>query len=85
MTVATTSTQVTNNAWTLIGAGPLALQAEEGEIFIEVAASTPSTLSTGLVLRPEDGRVDFDTTSNIYAMSADVSGSGTVVSAPMTA
>lgn len=85
MAVATTSTQVTNAAWTSLGAGPMALQAVEGEIFVAVAASQPSSIDGAFVLRRENGRVDFDTTSNIYVMSAATSGDGTVISAPMTA
>jgi hypothetical protein len=85
MTVATTTTQVANSAWTSLGAGPMALQAVEGELFVAIAASEPSGTDNAFVLRREDGRVDFDTTSNIYVMSAATSGPGTVISAPMTA
>lgn len=81
---ATTTTQVTNAAWTSLGAGPLALQAAEGEIFVQVSATSPAGPG-GFVLRREDGRRDFNTTVVLWVMSAATSGSGTVISAPMTA
>jgi hypothetical protein len=85
----TTSTQVANNAWTLLGGGPMNLQAVEGDCFIQDATSTP-TGSGGFLLRKTDGRTDFNTTNNVYAMSAaPVIGSqvahDTVVWAPVTA
>lgn len=85
MAVTTTTTQIANNAWAELGAGPLALQALEGEVFVQIADDTPGAAVNGFVLRPNMGKVDFDTTSNLWAMSAALSGKATVVSAPVTA
>lgn len=90
---ATTTTQVTNGAWTSLGAGPLTLQAVEGDVYVQDATSAP-TGPGGFLLRKADGRVDFNTTNTLYAMSAapvqSYAGSvqtakDTVISAPVTA
>ena len=90
---ATTTTQVTNGAWTSLGAGPLSLQAVEGDVYIQDATSAPSGPG-GFLLRKSDGRVDFDTANTLYAMSAAPQQSyggtaqtakDTVISAPVTA
>jgi hypothetical protein len=87
MAVSTTQTIVTNSAWTEIGPGPMALQALEGESYIAIADSAPSNAVIGesFVLRPRDGYRDFDTTSNLWAMAATVSGKAVLASAPITA
>jgi hypothetical protein len=90
---ATTTTQVSNQGWTSLGSGPLTLQAAEGDIYVQDATSAPSGAG-GFLLRKTDGRVDFDTTNTLYAMSAAPSqvyggvqqtANDTVISAPVAA
>jgi hypothetical protein len=87
MTVATTSTQVSGSDWTDLGAGPLLLQAIEGEVRFVVADSKPSNspVAIGFNLRPEYGPRDINSTSHVWAISLAVSGKATIVTAAVTA
>jgi hypothetical protein len=80
-------TIVTNTAWTNLGAGPMRVQAIDNDVFIAIGTSTPSSLAGSVVLRPSQGIVDFDVVagSDIFAMSAAISGSAIVATVAVSA
>jgi hypothetical protein len=81
MSTAITTTQV-GASYVSLGAGPLSLQATEGAVYVEIADSSPAATAAGFALRPEYGRLLFQTASTLWARAAVASGNATIISAP---
>ena len=80
MAVTTAAVVLTASSWTLVGAGPLTLSADGGNIVYSVDVSPPAIGAPGYPLRVVDGPRYINLASNVYAVPGALNGGNALVS-----